>query len=177
MINIKNSFLLAISIMLIADNQNILVFFFISAIVHEFGHIIAVKLCNGTLKKIELCAVGAVIKYNIMYENAIKRYFVSIMGPAFSLIMAVIASKMGLYKFAGASFILGIFNLLPIYPLDGFSILIVIFGAFPKIVRGISFLFCVILIIIGAYNAICNGGLSIVFLGIFLVFTQKNLQI
>lgn len=174
MIKIKNSFLLAISIILIADSQNVIVFFLASAIVHELGHIIAVKLCDGKLKKIELCAVGAVIKYSIMYENTLKRSFVSIMGPVFSLIMAVIASKMGLYKLAGASFLLGVFNLLPIYPLDGFSILIAIFESFPKFTQCISFLFCVILVIVGVYNAICNGGLSIVFLGIFLVFTQKT---
>lgn len=104
------------------DEDGLLPIFFLAAAIHEMGHYIALKMSGGHLHFLKLSAFGAEMRIS-MSESYLCELFVLIAGPAFNFIAAYIFSVLGFDVAAGASFILGAFNLLPAKPLDGGKIL------------------------------------------------------
>ncbi|MGF1676666.1 MAG: site-2 protease family protein [Rivularia sp. (in: cyanobacteria)] len=115
---------------------------FISALIfHEGGHLLAMKLCgyqNASL--IFLPFLGAVATARKDDATIIQRFCVSLAGPLPGLILGLglaIIFQDGSYSswIKQASWILiclNLFNLLPIYPLDGGQIIdILLFSRFP----------------------------------------------
>lgn len=98
----------------------------ISIAVHEFGHMIALKLLNKKIEDIELSFFGIAIKINENSMSYTDEFAVAIAGPLISIIFSVIigsaAKEYGVdytYIIAGVSMVYGIFNFLIIRPLDG----------------------------------------------------------
>lgn len=85
---------------------------------HELGHCAALTLLGSAPKQLKLCAAGAelVPRRPLSYAGQLPA---ALAGPAVSLIAAVLAARWGFFLFAGLSLALGLFNLLPIPPLDG----------------------------------------------------------
>ena len=107
----------------------------IFAIIHEMGHLVAGLLMGMKPEKIELRPYGLSISffltpkdYNKKFKNAnlleVKKIIVAIAGPLTNLVIIFIALNTKLDIFSDlmiiyANILLLIFNLLPIYPLDG----------------------------------------------------------
>lgn len=118
------------------------------ALIHEFGHLIAGLLMGMKPEKIEIMPFGVSIsvkinpkEYNSKIKKGnkleIKKIMVALAGPITNFIIILIVSnlKLDLIKtllIVYTNFIIMIFNLLPIYPLDGGrilkGILYIIFG-------------------------------------------------
>ena len=118
-----------------------LIIFIAALILHEGGHLIAMKLCgyrDGSL--LFLPFLGAVATARKDDATLTQRFCVALAGPLPGLILGVLLAI--IFKDASSStwvkqaswilICLNLFNLLPIYPLDGGQIIdILLFSRFP----------------------------------------------
>ena len=92
----------------------------LACVLHELGHIAAVRLLGGRVERLSLTAAGAELALDgerpLSYGRELA---VSLAGPAASLLTAWLAASAGLFLLAGLSLGQGLFNLLPVLPLDG----------------------------------------------------------
>lgn len=111
----------------------------IFAIIHELGHLLAGILMGMKPEKIEIMPFGVSISFKINVKEynrkikkgnvlEIKKIIVALAGPITNFIIILITSnlKLDLIKsmlIIYTNFLIMIFNLLPIYPLDGGRIL------------------------------------------------------
>lgn len=109
------------------------------ALIHELGHLLAGILMGMKPEKIELMPFGVSISFKIRVEEynkkikkgnmlEIKKILVALAGPLTNFIIIIIASNINIDLFKAliviyTNFLIMIFNLLPIYPLDGGRIL------------------------------------------------------
>lgn len=96
---------------------------FSAALLHELGHYTVLRLMKGTVKQLTITPLGAemTVEGSLSYP---KEMLLAAAGPAVNLMLAVALSRLGAqwdicYLFGGVHLVLGIFNLLPILPLDG----------------------------------------------------------
>lgn len=90
----------------------------LAAAVHELGHLIALAAVGGKVERFTLAALGAELRLSAGLSYA-RELPVALAGPLTSLALALIAAEQGHFLPAGLSLALGLFNLLPIQPLDG----------------------------------------------------------
>ena len=109
------------------------IFFIISTliIIHELGHFLTARLMNIETDKIYLYPLGGISKINMPLNiPIIKEFLILIMGPIFQniayLFLLVITKDYELITRYHIGIL--IFNLLPIYPLDGGKLLNLFFN-------------------------------------------------
>ena len=85
---------------------------------HEFGHLLALRLCGGEARQLRVGMLGAVIEVRgaMGYGQELAS---ALAGPLANLLAAAILGRMGCTTAAGANGVLCAFNLLPVRPLDG----------------------------------------------------------
>lgn len=95
-----------------------------AALLHELGHVTAAMLFHGRVEALTLSAVGAELRFSYPAPLSYGREsLVALAGPAANLVTGVTALWLGAYLQAAVSLGLGLFNLLPILPLDGGRVL------------------------------------------------------
>lgn len=171
-IQICDSFLVMLSVLFFVDVDGSLFLFLLAALLHEIGHLAVLLLGGGTFVQLRLTAVGAVIRYRLR-EQQLLRALIALAGPAVSLVAAHVSAQYGLYAFAGANLILGCFNLLPIAPLDGGTVVVCLL---PRAASGISILAAVVLALYGVFALWTGSGVQLLLIGLYLLVLQKNLQ-
>jgi len=91
-------------------------------IIHELGHIFASIVLKWKIDKVTIYPFGCMTTFsNKLNSSMIEEFLILIMGPLFQIVFYTI------YPIKYHYFIL-IFNLLPIYPLDGSKILFLLFN-------------------------------------------------
>ncbi len=118
-INIKFSFLLFNAMMFMFRESRLILGFYIACLIHEAGHIIAVRLTGGEVHRIDFSWTG--IKMTASPPSSLKAgILVQLSGPAANLLtflILILAGNTGyLALFSLAE---GLFNLLPYSFLDG----------------------------------------------------------
>ena len=109
------------------------------ALIHEIGHLLMGLLIGMKPEKIELMPFGVSISFKIKVEEynkkikkgnllEIKKMVVALAGPLTNFIIIIITNNLKIDIFKSlmiiyTNFLIMIFNLLPIYPLDGGRIL------------------------------------------------------
>lgn len=92
----------------------------VACALHELGHVAAVSLLGGGIKEFHLTAVGAELVLDGTRPLPYGREaLAALAGPGTSLLTAVLAAAGKWFLLAGLSLGQGLFNLLPILPLDG----------------------------------------------------------
>lgn len=87
---------------------------------HEVGHWLTIRLMGGRITRLCLTAAGAELTLDGAWPLSYGRECVAALaGPAASLLTAELAARGRLFLLAGLSLGQGLFNLLPILPLDG----------------------------------------------------------
>ena len=164
----------------------------IFALIHELGHLIAGLLMGMKPEKIELMPFGVSISFKIKVEEynkkikkgnilELKKIIVALAGPITNLIIIFLIDQLNINILKSltiiyTNLIIMIFNLLPIYPLDGGRILKgflhINFGK-RKSEKYINIISKITLIIITSITSIVIlyiHNISIVLINIYLLF-------
>ena len=87
----------------------------IAAVIHEASHLLAVKLCGGTVPSVRIGSNGAVMESTSM--ESWKKLICVLAGPAGSFAVLIVSAYFP--RMAVCALAQGVYNLLPLYPLDG----------------------------------------------------------
>lgn len=88
--------------------------------VHELAHLLVIRFCHIPVKGISFRLSGAVIRCGLCGYG--QEAVCAAAGPLASFLLGIIALRIS-SLLAGMSILLGVGNLLPVYPLDGGRIL------------------------------------------------------
>jgi Zn-dependent protease len=125
---VQCSFALAVLMILALalDEGGDLLLLVAAAGVHEVGHLLAILLQGARVNGLRFTAGGLVIDYSGARLSYLGDMATALAGPLFSIFAAVVAaafgkflSSDGFFYFAGLNLLLGLFNLVPVPPLDG----------------------------------------------------------
>lgn len=121
------SFLLTILICAITKNFLLLINYILALTLHELAHLFVAIKRGYTLKEFKLSAFGVSVELGEKINDK-DSFAVNIAGPAINLFLCLICVAMYwlvpisfkiLNNFCLANLTLAIFNLIPVYPLDG----------------------------------------------------------
>lgn len=136
--DIRPGFLVLLTAAYLLDRDGVFGVCFTAALLHELGHLTAIRLCGGAVRRITLDLDGGCIRHGALTPQG--EAVTALAGPAVNLIAALVCAFLPaelagerLVLFTGANVALGLFNLLPVRPLDG--------GRFWEIVGGQRLLF------------------------------------
>lgn len=109
--------------------KELITFLFI-IIIHEIGHIIASIVFKWKIDKISIMPFGCITIFSeLINKPLIEEFIILIMGPLFQFINFIILKDITPY-FNYYNYGLFIFNMLPIYPLDGYKLYSIILNKF-----------------------------------------------
>ena len=105
-------------------------YFMLLIVVHELGHILVSLIFKWNIEKIIILPFGGLTKYNEMINRPlIQEFLIAISGILFQIIFYITLKKYINYEyFKFINYFIIIFNILPIYPLDGSKILNILFN-------------------------------------------------
>jgi Zn-dependent protease/CBS domain-containing protein len=169
---------------------------FVSVLLHELGHSLVALRFKLPVRNITLFIFGGVSQISAEPTSALSEFWITIIGPVVSF---VLAGVFGLLTFVTSGFapllavvkylayinlILGIFNLIPGFPLDGGGVLMaIIWGATHNrhrallIASSVGSFFAYLFILYGAFQVLTGNlinGLWIAFIGWFLVSASRS---
>ncbi len=174
--------LLAVLFLLMAFVPHRVLFFFaISTLVHEAGHLLAVKLMSIKVKKMRVEGFRAVIEAE-EGEDDLSTIIILSSGPFLNFILSGFLLTLGTsyVVFAAFSFSLGVINLLPVRHFDGGRILCIFLRrflgskahGFVMILSDVTLFF---LIFYSAFRMLNNGDSTAMFLfGISSLITSRK---
>ena len=132
-IKIDLKIFLFLFLFLLTSQIEIYIVLMVFAILHELGHLIAGLMLKFKPTEIKLTPFGLQISFNVEYYNKelnIQKAIIALAGPLTNFLIAtivIIFAKFNvtfentyLYQLIiYSNFLIGIFNLIPIYPMDG----------------------------------------------------------
>lgn len=118
-VQIEGSFYLAAAFWLLSLPANWLASAFVSALFHEMCHFFVLIICGKEVQRIILRWSGALIE--TQWLPAWQELFCAAAGPLGSLLLLLFHPVWP--ELALCAFVQGIFNLIPVYPMDGGRIL------------------------------------------------------
>lgn len=154
-------------------NGRLCLWFLLAVLVHEAGHLLALKGCGVPVTGFSLKLTGAVIQTKAAGYR--EELLCALAGPAASLLTAAVCCRFAPW-YAIVSGGLGLLNLLPLYPLDGGRILrasLELFGWEEKmkpVIRVVTFGTCSLLMILACWlTAARQAGLWPMFAALILL--------
>ena len=132
-------FLFFLFIIILTGNFNYFVGYFSLLFIHEIGHSITGIVMGYKLERIVFYPLGGVTIFNLPINISLKKEFlILVMGPVMQIIGYVILKRyfpfINIYHYT-----LLIFNLLPLYPLDGGRIINILFNFMLVFLRVLCF--------------------------------------
>lgn len=123
-------FIITLFIFILIGEFRFISYFMLLILVHELGHILISLLFKWNIDKIIILPFGGLTKYNeIINRPLIEEFLVAISGIILQLIFYNFIKYYIDYKyFSVVNYFIILFNLIPIYPLDGSKILNVFFN-------------------------------------------------
>lgn len=98
-------------------------------IIHEFGHLIIALLFKWKVEKLIILPFGGITIFNEKIDKPLyQEFLIAIAGPLFQIIFYYLYKDNYIFSYLNKTILL--FNLLPIYPLDGSKIINIISNMF-----------------------------------------------
>lgn len=162
--DISVGFVLLLAVLYLLDSGKLLFPALAAALLHEAGHIIAIKLCGGVVEGVRMRVFGARVIVSAYPILSYKSEIICAAAGPFAGLFAAYASSLtagwlgldGLYTFSGLNLVLSAVNLLPIYPLDGGRILynlmlmLLDFELAHRVASVVSVVFCALMMLMCA---------------------------
>jgi Zn-dependent protease len=168
---------------------------FVIVVLHELGHSVAAQSYGIEVKQIVLLPIGGLAQLGRMPEKPSQELIISAAGPLVNFALAAVLAVLGLaygqdlglqltlrlpagitfgaifsYVFA-ANLFLGLFNLLPAFPMDGGRILRSLLAMrtnYPQATRWAVTIGQGMAVLMGLWGLIGGGGFFLVFIAIFI---------
>ena len=116
-----STYIVLLTSLMVGLFKELITFLFI-IIIHELGHVIASVIFNWKIDKISIMPFGAITIFReTLNRPMIEEFIILIMGPLFQFINYIIFKDITPY-FNYYNYGIFIFNMLPIYPLDGYKL-------------------------------------------------------
>jgi len=155
------------------------ILFFISVLIHEMSHSLVARRKGTSVKRITLFLFGGMAQIEKEPETPYSEFIMAIAGPAASFVIAIIFGV--IWAFTGninlirepvkylsiINIVLGVFNMLPGYPLDGGRVLRSIIWKVTGSLERATFI---------ASTAGRVIGFMVIAVGIFYIFTGNFLN-
>lgn len=140
----------------------------ICLIIHELGHIFFMNYFKIKINSINIYGFGALIDCDNKSNSFIEDLFIYLGGIIFNITSLIFLPD----EFKKYTYIIIIFNILPIYPLDGFRVILCLFSYFIryKIALYISYIISILSIIISFIFIINSLDFLVVFNLFYLIF-------
>lgn len=183
---IGTSFLLLILLFILTKNIVVFLNYFLALFLHELAHLFVASRKGYSLRLIKLDIFGLSLDLNEKIDDG-DTFSISIAGPMFNLFLCLCCTALYwllpnsfyfLNLFCLSNLILAVFNLIPIYPLDGGKIVRAIvknekaYNIIDKVVRWAFAFVLLVLFIISCFSS--PNWIYALFL-IFLVSSSKRL--
>ena len=161
-VKIEYPFLLLLSFAVLLKAEELPYILLFSAL-HEAGHIIILYLLGGRIDEITVSFYGIGLKHSSALTMSREIMFLS-GGIGVNLLFVLLNIKREI------NLLLLIFNVLPLYPLDGGRIVKLLFGLKEKYFTYFSVLFIIIILIF----AIFIKNISLILIAIYILFFLFN---
>ncbi len=120
-------FCLLIAVLWLLDLGGAFLPTFLAIVIHELGHIAAIKACGGTIERLDIKIFGAKIHVpELSLMSYGKEITIAAAGPAAGLLAAggafaaaCVLKTNAFDFFIGVNIAITAINLIPVYPLDG----------------------------------------------------------
>lgn len=187
-INFKSSFFVFMTVMALLNLQILFIILFLSVFVHEISHVVAANIFGVSCEKIVISPIGQVAILEGFDEiNRIKKLIVVFAGPFVNFLIFLFFSFFEnkiLNITAYLNLAIGLFNLIPAYPLDGGRALRVFLAGFigilnaNKFVFKLSFIISFALLFLGLIQLILFPyNFSIICIAVYLIKINKKERI
>ena len=158
--------------------------FTILILVHEFGHFLTGVLFKWKVDKICIYPYGGCTKFDTLVNiNYVEEFIVLIMGPVFQIVFYLLIKKYLTYAdyliLKKYNYAILIFNLLPIYPLDGgrlFNFFFCLFFPYKKSLYLSIYLSIIIFILLFIYSRSISYYIVLFFLIFKVIKEYKNIK-
>jgi len=158
--------------------------FLLTIFFHELGHLLVLKIFNQSPKQLNLTIVGGIMDVEIGKVSIIKEFLIDISGVCVNILLYFLIKSIPVFPYKklllNYNLLMIFFNILPIYPLDGYRILEALFRLIndpfkeQKILSKLSFISLLIAFIILIFYA---KSISVVVLFAFLIYQNLLLQV
>ncbi|MBQ3009903.1 MAG: hypothetical protein IJD81_01795 [Oscillospiraceae bacterium] len=142
-------------------------------LVHETGHLLALRLFKISVRRITLNFTGVIIWYHEFCLFGFREAVVAMAGPLLGLCFGIVCSYVGnlfdwelFYLMAGCNTILSLFNLLPAKPLDGWRC---IHALWPNAAYVLSVCTAITVAMVGVWLMYEGYGTALAIMGIILL--------
>lgn len=142
-------------------------------IVHEFGHIIGAVICKWNIEKVILLPFGGMTIFKEQIDKPLKQeLLITILGPLFQIIFYFLYNDNYLFDYYNKVILL--FNLLPIYPLDGSKLVNVLLNRLFSFKNShiITITISFIMLVLTILFSISKGNLLFILILSFLVINN-----
>ena len=153
-------------------------------VIHELGHFLCAIIFKVEVDKIYIYPFGGISKFNLsLNEDLYKEFLILIMGPLFQFVFYIILKNTSyFYNYSNLltvyNYTILLFNLLPIYPLDGGKLLNIILSFNISFKRSLSMTLIIsylTIVILFFYLLIKEPSINILVIVSFLIY-KVNLE-
>ena len=164
---INLSFILLIILSLYTGYIDKLLLFLCCLLIHECGHVVFIKMFKQKINKFSISIYGGTLELdNNIYEqlSTMKQTIIYFSGVIINLLMYLLFKN---NEFGKYNLILFCFNLIPIYPLDGYNIIRLLTN--KTLLYNISIISFLLLIMYAIYS----NSLGLIIIVVILIY--KNI--